>query len=179
MNTIKNLLDLFFTFSKIGLFTFGGGYAMFPLLQKEIVEKKKWATTDELTDYCAIGQCTPGIIATNIATFVGEKKNGILGGIIATLGFIFPALIIIQIIAGFIENFTHLPLVQYAFSGIRVCVSILIFQTIINLSKKSLIDNFTKFIFLGVIIGSLFFNLSPILLIILAAILGITIKLGR
>lgn len=176
MKKLKKLLDLFFTFSKIGLFTFGGGYAMFPILQKEIVEKKKWATNEELGDYCAIGQCTPGVIAVNTATFVGENICGILGALVATLGFIFPALIVIQIIGAFIQNFSSLETIQYAFSGIRVCVSILILQTIFNLSKQAIIDNITMFIFFGVILGSLFFNISPVIIIIISALSGIYIK---
>lgn len=176
MKKLKILLDLFFTFSKIGLFTFGGGYAMFPILQKEIVERKKWSTNEELGDYCAIGQCTPGVIAVNTATFIGENICGVSGALIATLGFIFPALIFIQLIAIFIQNFSSLQIIQYAFSGIRVCVTILILQTIFNLAKTAIIDKITIFIFLGVVLGSLYFNISPILIIIISAILGVSIK---
>lgn len=179
MNKFKKLLDLFFTFSKIGTFTFGGGYAMFPILQKEIVEKKGWATDKELADYFAIGQCTPGIIAVNTATFIGGKTCGIIGGIVATLGFVFPALIIIQIIAIFIQNFAQLQIVQHVFSGVRVCVSILILQTVITLSKKTLIDKVTIGIFLGVVFGSLIFNLSPIFFVVASALLGIYIKIVK
>ncbi|WP_297407314.1 chromate transporter [uncultured Cetobacterium sp.] len=179
MNKFKKLLDLFFTFSKIGTFTFGGGYAMFPILQKEIVEKKGWATDKELADYFAIGQCTPGIIAVNTATFIGGKTCGMIGGIVATLGFVFPALIIIQIIAIFIQNFAQLQIVQHVFSGVRVCVSILILQTVITLSKKTLIDKVTIGIFLGVVFGSLIFNLSPIFFVVASALLGIYIKIVK
>lgn len=179
MKKLKILIELFLTFNKIGLFTFGGGYAMFPILQKEIVEKKNWSTDKELADYFAIGQCTPGIIAVNTATFVGAKTCGIIGGIIATLGFVFPALVIIQIIAIFVENFAELQVVQHAFSGVRVCVSILIFQTVMTLSKKTIVDKITMGIFLGVVIGSLVFNLSPIIFVIVSALLGIYIKTGR
>ena len=98
-------LDLFWTFAKIGAFTFGGGAAMLPILQQEIVDKKGWCSEEELTDYYAIGQCTPGIIAVNTATFVGVKQKGNLGGVVATLGVVFPSVVIITIIAAFLRNF--------------------------------------------------------------------------
>ena len=123
---LKKLLDLFLTFARIGGLTFGGGYAMLPMLQKEVVENRGWATEEELADYFAIGQCTPGVIAVNTATFVGYREAGILGGVMATLGVIFPSLVIITIIAAFIRNFADLPVVKHAFSGIRVCVCVLI-----------------------------------------------------
>lgn len=173
---MKLLLDLFFTFAKVGSLTFGGGYAMLPILQKEIVDNKKWATEEELVDYYAIGQCTPGVIAINTATFIGYKTNGLLGGIISTLGLIFPSLIIITIITAFIGNFSELPVVQYAFSGIRVCVAVLIFNTVLNLLKKSIIDKGTLFIFILILYISLFTNLSPIISVIISACLGIIIK---
>ena len=117
---MKELLTLFLTFAKVGVMTFGGGYAMLPILQREIVENKGWATDEELTDYFAIGQCTPGVIAVNTATFIGRKQKGILGGIAATLGMVFPSLVIISILAGLIANFAHLAWVQHAFAGISV-----------------------------------------------------------
>ena len=105
---MKKLLTLFLTFAKVGVMTFGGGYAMLPILQREVVEKKGWATEEELADYFAIGQCTPGVIAVNTATFVGQKLAGVAGGIVATLGVVFPSLVIISILAGLITNFSHL-----------------------------------------------------------------------
>ena len=119
---MKELWTLFWTFAKVGVMTFGGGYAMLPILQREVVENKGWATEEELVDYFAIGQCTPGIIAVNTATFIGQKYRGIAGGITATLGVVFPSLIIISILAGLITNFSHLAWVQNAFAGIQVCV---------------------------------------------------------
>ena len=119
---MNQLLDLFLTFARIGGLTFGGGYAMLPILQREVVEKRHWATEEELMDYYAIGQCTPGIIAVNTATFVGQGLAGSIGGIVATLGVVFPSLIIITIIAAFIQNFSDLAIVQndvmdYAYNG--------------------------------------------------------------
>ena len=123
---MKTLIDMFITFAKVGVMTFGGGYAMLPILQREVVENKKWATEEELTDYFAIGQCTPGVIAVNTATFIGQKNKGILGGIVATLGVVFPSIIIISLLAGVIESFSHIAWVQNALAGIRICVCVLI-----------------------------------------------------
>ena len=149
---------------------------MLPMLQKEVVEKRGWATEEELMDYYAIGQCTPGIIAVNTATFVGQKTAGISGGIIATLGVVFPSLIIITIIAAFIQNFAHLAIVQNAFAGIRVCVCVLIFNAVVKLWKKSVIDKPTFAVFILVLLGSALTSLSPVVFIILAALFGIIVK---
>ena len=154
---MKELIDLFLTFARIGGLTFGGGYAMLPIIQKEVVEKRKWATEQEVADYYAIGQCTPGVIAVNTATFIGYKNKGILGGIVATLGVVFPSIIIISIIAMFISNFADLEVVKYAFSGIRVCVCVLIINAVIKLGKTSIIDTISFLIFLVVFIASAFF----------------------
>ena len=137
---MKELLDMFLTFARIGGFTFGGGYAMLPMLQKEVVNGRHWATDEELMDYYAIGQCTPGIIAVNTATFVGYKNRGIPGAIAATLGVIAPSLVIIMIIAAFISNFIELSFVSSAFAGIRACVCVLIGSAVVKLAKKSLVD---------------------------------------
>ena len=135
MNKKAGLLDLFLTFARIGGFTFGGGYAMLPMLQREVVEKRGWCTDEELMDYYAIGQCTPGIIAVNTATFVGQKTRGAAGGIMATLGVVAPSLVIITVIAAFIQNFADLAIVQNAFAGIRVCVCVLILNAVLKLLK--------------------------------------------
>lgn len=169
-------LDLFLTFAQIGGLTFGGGYAMLPILQREVVEKKKWATEEELMDYFAIGQCTPGIIAVNTATFIGQKHKGFWGGLCATVGVVFPSLIIISILAGMIEAFSHITAVQYAFGGIRVCVCVLIFNAVVKLFKKAAIDKFTLGIFLIVMLGSCFTDLSPIIFVIISAIASIAVK---
>ncbi len=174
---MKELLSLFFTFAKIGVMTFGGGYAMLPILQREVCEKKAWATDEELMDYFAIGQCTPGVIAVNTATFIGQKRKGILGGILATLGVVFPSLVIISLLAGVIEAFSHLEFVQHAFGGIRICVCVLIANAVVKLSKKSVIDWKTIIIFSGVTLASLFTDLSPVIFVLIAAVLGIAIKL--
>ncbi len=129
---MKILLQLFIVFFKIGSLTFGGGIAMLPMLQREIVEDKKWATEEELIDYYSIGQCTPGIIAINTATFIGYKIRGKIGAIFSTLGIVCPSLIIIIIIASFIKNFLHIKWVLYAFAGIKIAVAGLILDAFIN-----------------------------------------------
>ena len=168
--------DLFVTFAKVGVMTFGGGYAMLPILQREVVENKGWATEEELTDYFAIGQCTPGVIAVNTATFIGQKTRGISGGIIATLGLVFPSLIIISLLAGVITTFSHLAWVNHAFGGIRVCVCVLILNAVVKLFKKAVIDAPTAVIFLAVALGSYFTPVSPVIFVLIAAVLGIVLK---
>ena len=168
--------DLFLTFAKVGVMTFGGGYAMLPILQREVVENKGWATEEELTDYFAIGQCTPGIIAVNTATFIGQKNKGIAGGIIATLGLVFPSLVIISLLAGVIEKFSHLAWVSHAFGGIRVCVCVLILNAVATLFKTAVIDVPTALIFLAVALASFFTPLSPVVFVLAAAVLGVILK---
>ena len=160
----------------MGVMTFGGGMAMLPILQREVVENKHWATEEELTDYYAIGQCTPGIIAVNTATFIGQKYKGIAGGIVATLGVVFPSLVIISILAGLINNFADLAWVQNAFAGIQVCVCVLIFNATVKLLKKSVVDKPTTAIFLAVLVGSAVMDVSPVWFILAAAVLGILLK---
>ena len=173
---MKKLLDLFFTFAKVGVMTFGGGYAMLPILQREVVENKGWATEEELMDYFAIGQCTPGVIAVNTATFIGQKYKGFWGAIFATLGVVFPSLVIISLLAGVIEAFSHLVWVQNAFGGIRVCVCVLIANAVLKLYKKAVVDVPTFLIFLVVALGSLLLDLSPVIFVVAAAIIGVILK---
>ena len=173
---MKLLLQMFLTFAKVGVMTFGGGYAMLPILQREVVENKGWATEEELVDYFAIGQCTPGVIAVNTATFIGQKLKGTWGAIFATLGVVFPSLIIISLLAGVIEAFSHLTWVQNAFGGIRVCVCVLIANAVVKLYKKAVVDVPTFIIFLIVAAGSVFLSLSPVIFVLIAAIAGIILK---
>ena len=173
---MNEYLELFLTFAKMGVMTFGGGMAMLPILQREGVEDRHWATQEGLVDSVAIGPCTPGIIAVNTATFVGQKRKGALGGIVATLGMVFPSLVIISILAGLITNFSSVTWVQDAFAGIQVCVCVLIFNAVVKLLKKSVIDKRTSVIFLLVMIGSTLLNLSPVWFVLLAALAGIVLK---
>lgn len=176
---MKLLWELFTSFFKVGIMTFGGGISMLPILEKEIVENKKWATREELLDYYAVGQCTPGIIAVNTATFIGHKTKGNIGGIVATLGVVTPSVIIILILASFLKNFSSYPLVQSAFKGIRVAVCALVISSIIGLIKKGIKD------YLGIIIALLtfflmiLFNISPIFIVIFAILTGISYNLVK
>ena len=156
--------------------TFGGGYAMLPILQRELVESRGWVEDEELMDYFAIGQCTPGIIAVNTATFIGQKRRGNLGGVAATLGVVFPSLIIISLLAGLIANFSHIAWVQSAFAGIQVCVCVLIINGTVKLTKKAVIDKKTAAIFAAVLLGSSFLDVSPVVFVLVSAVLGILLK---
>ncbi len=167
------LLELFVTFAKVGIMTFGGGYAMIPILEREIVVNKNWATNDELMDYYAVGQCTPGVIAVNTATFIGRKIAGIWGGIIATAGVVFPSLVVITLIAGVLTRFDDLPAVQNAFAGVRVCVCVLVFNAVVKLWKSAVEDKASLCIFLAVFILSVFVDISPIIFVVAASLCGI------
>ncbi len=149
---------------------------MLPILQREVVEKRKWVTNEEIMDYYAIGQCTPGIIAVNTATFIGQKCAGNIGGIVATLGVVFPSLIIITLIAAFLQNFADLAIVKNAFAGIRICVSVLIINAVIKLWKSSVIDIATTIIFFVIFIAAIFTDLSPIVFVLFAGIAGVILK---
>ena len=173
---MRELWELFITFAKVGVMTFGGGYAMLPILQREVVENKGWATDEELTDYFAIGQCTPGIIAVNTATFIGQKKKGTVGGVFTTLGVVFPSIVIITLLAGVIEAFSHIVWVQHAFGGIRVCVCVLIFNAVLKLWKSAVKDVWALVIFLCVLAASVLLELSPVVYVLFAAVAGILIK---
>ena len=189
-------LDLFLTFAKVGVCTFGGGYAMLPILQREVVEKKGWATEEELADYFAIGQCTPGIIAVNTGTFIGQKHKGVPGGIVASLGVVFPSVVIIMILAAFIQNFAHLPVVIHAFAGVRACICALILSSVIKLGKSALKDlpsiviyaiilalavlgNFVTFPLTTAWGAILNFLLSPVALVVLAGVAGLCIRSAK
>ena len=173
---MKLLLKMFLVFAKVGVMTFGGGYAMLPILQREVVEKQKWASEEELMDYFAIGQCTPGIIAVNTATFIGQKNKGILGGIFSTLGLVFPSLVIISLLAGVIDAFSHVVWVQHAFGGIRICVCVLILNAVIKLFKKAAIDLPSFLIFITVALAAFFTDFSPVIFVVVAGVLGVVIK---
>ena len=173
---LKQLFGLFGAFAVVGVTTFGGGYAMLPALQREVVEKRRWATEEEVMDWYAIGQCTPGVIAVNTATFVGQKQAGVWGGIFATLGVVFPSLVIIMIIAAFIQNFAHLPAVQNAFAGIRVCVCVLIFNAVLKLVKGAMKDAWCWGIFGVILVLSFVLDVSPILYVLAAGLAGVVLQ---
>lgn len=176
---MKILSQLYVSWFKMGLFTFGGGYAMLPMIQKEVIEKYHWATEEEIMEYYAIGQCTPGIIAVNTATFVGYYQKGVLGAIAATLGVVSPSFIIIGIIASLISNFSELEVVQHALSGINVAVCMLMIYSIQGLWKKNLKNIASYIVFGGALILSVFTDVSTVYLVILSGITGVVLsKLG-
>lgn len=170
---MKEIFDLYLVFLKMGSFTFGGGYAMLPMIQEEIVNKRGWATDEEILDYYAIGQSTPGIIAVNTATFIGYNQKGILGGIVATLGIVSPSIVIITIIAAFFTNFQEYQIVQHALSGVRVVVAALILNTVTKMFKDSVKDWLGLALFLTSFFILVLFNITPIFIIIISALLGI------
>ena len=175
---MNQLLELYWTFVKIGCVTFGGGYAMLPILERELVDKRGWTSMDDLRDYFSIGQCTPGVIAMNVSSFIGEKRGGVKGAAIASAGFLTGPLLIILIIAMFLTNFATLPLVQHAFAGIRVCVCVLILQAVLRLWKKSVVDPFTLGLYIAVFALNALSGLLPVkipaaVLVILSGAVGV------
>ncbi len=192
---MNRCVDLFLTFAKVGVCTFGGGLAMLPILQRELVENKGWATSEQLSDYYAVGQCTPGIIAVNTATFVGAGQAGVAGGIAATLGLVFPSLVIILVIAAFLGNFMHLAWVAHAFNGVRAGVVALILSTVVKLFKSAVTDWPTRLIYAAVLLldaagvfwempagtlgAALGFVLSPVFLVIASGLAGLCVRAAK
>lgn len=176
---LKSLWDLFSVFFKIGLCTFGGGIAMLPILERELSEKRGWTTSNELLDYFALGQATPGIIAINVATFVGYKRAGIIGGIVATLGMVFPSVVIITVIAKFISNFSEIVWVQKALRGINVAVAAILTMAVYNFSKKAVKSVFGFILLLIAFALIFFFNVNTVWVIFGSALLGIVLAALR
>ena len=172
---MKKLIELYWIFVKIGSVAFGGGYALLPILQRELVIKRDWTSDEELMDYFAIGQCTPGIISINVATFIGNKQKGVIGAIIATLGFVTVPLSLILLIAAFLKNFADLEIVNHAFAGIRVAVCVLIIGAIERLWKKSIINKVALGLYLVIFLFATFTDLSPALFVILAGVFGVLV----
>ena len=183
---MKDLLELYWAYLKIGCINFGGGYAMLPLLERELVNKRGWTTMEELRDYFAIGQCTPGLIALNVSTFIGQKRKGAAGAVAAMLGFLTAPIAIILVIAAFLRNFAELEVVQHAFAGIRVCVCVLILQAVIRLWKSSVVDVFSFVLYIVIFalsacsgFGLLPVKIPTVLLVILAGVTGLAVSLIR
>jgi len=177
---MNELLELYTAFFKIGAVNFGGGYAMLPLLERDLVQDRGWTTTEDLTDYFAIGQCTPGLIALNVATFIGSRRKGIAGAIAATVGFVSVPILIILLIATFLQGFADYPVVQNAFAGIRVCVCVLIIQAVLRLWNKSVVDRTTLVLYLAVFLMTALSGVLPLavpaaVLVIISGILGVLI----
>ncbi len=177
---MRLLWNLFWIFARIGVFTFGGGLTMLPMLQAEIVEKNHWADDDELLNYYAIGQCTPGVIAVNTATFIGYKQAGIKGGIVATLGMIFPSLVIISIIAGVLTTFADNVTVQHAFAAVRVAVGAMVVNTVVKMWKSSVKNQMAMVLAIIAFLASMFLPISPIAIVLLGAVCGLVFpSLGK
>ena len=173
---MKEYLQIFWAFIKVGALTFGGGYAMLPILQRDIVEHNKWATDEEVMDYYAMAQCLPGIIMVNTSAFIGRHRKGTLGGVVAGFASALPSLVIITVIATFLTAFADYPIVQNAFAGIRACVVVLIANAVIKLWKSAMVDwKSIVIVFLPVFVLSAFTGVSPILLVVAAALAGIII----
>jgi len=170
---VKLLIDLFLSFAKIGVLTFGGGLTMLPMLNHELVKKRGWVTDEELLDYYAIGQCTPGIIAVNTATFVGYKKKGVLGGIVATLGMVTPSITIILLVATVLSAFMSNSIVMHALTGIRAVVCALLANTVITFTKKSVIDIFGAVVYIATIALSFLLDVPSVIIVVIAGVLGV------
>ncbi|HBI63993.1 MAG TPA: chromate transporter [Clostridiales bacterium] len=176
---MPNYLNLFLTFARIGAFTFGGGYAMLPILQREVVDKNSWCTEDELTDMYAIGQCTPGVIAVNVATYIGNKCRGPLGAVCSTLGVITPSVCIIIVIAALLSNFAEYAAVQHAFSGIRIVVCALVTKTIWTMVRKNVRDAATAVFFLLSFCSVALLGISPVAAVLVCGLAGALLRGGK
>lgn len=170
---MRTLLQLFTAFFRIGLFTFGGGYAMLPMLQREVQERHNWVTEEEILDYYAIGQCTPGVIAVNTATFIGTKLAGALGGAVATFAVIAPSLIIITLISSVLRSFSEYTIVQNAFAGIRVAVAALVVSSVWKLYRKGVKGALANGIFAASLLLVVLLDLSPVWIVLGAILLGV------
>ncbi|MCL2367017.1 MAG: chromate transporter [Oscillospiraceae bacterium] len=173
------LLKLFLSFAYIGTFTFGGGYAMLPMFQRILVTKNNWLTEPEMIEFFSISQCLPGVISTSTAVLVGYKQKGTLGSIAAVLGIVTPSVILIIIIASILSNLTDHPIASRAFMGLRVCVSVLILNAVINLWKNAIVDKPAIIIFALVFLGAILTSLPVALLIAFAGFSGIVIAQYR
>ena len=173
-----SLWTLFLTFAKVGVMTFGGGYAMLPILEREVVTNHNWTTGEQMLDYYAIGQCTPGVIAVNVATFIGHKKRGVIGAIVATLGIIFPSLLIILSLASVLQLFQDNPYVQKAFGGIRIAVCALIASTVIKLAKKTIKSVIAAIITIAALCLELFLGVSPVIIVASTIAFGLIMYLA-
>jgi len=171
-----SLIQLFISFFTVGAITFGGGYAMLPFLEREMCEKNKWITSDQLLDFYAIAQCTPGVIAINVATYIGYNKRGILGAIVASLAVISPSVIIITIITALFTNFQNNVYVIRAISGIKIVVCAMMTHTIYKMTKKSIVDISSFILFIASIIAVFILNINIIIILLAGIILGLMIR---
>ena len=176
---LMRYVQLFAAFFKIGLFTFGGGMSMLPMLQRELVESKQWLTEEEILNYFAIGQCTPGIIAVNVATFCGYKRAGLSGAIVSTIGIVCPSWIVITLIAGSISRFSDIVWIQRAMKGVYVAVAALLARAVFTFGKKIITDFVTAGIAAGAFLAMSVWNISGILIVLAAGIIGFCAQIIR
>ena len=176
---LMRYVQLFTAFFKIGLFTFGGGMSMLPMLQRELVESKQWLTEEEILNYFAIGQCTPGIIAVNVATFCGYKRAGLSGAIVSTIGIVCPSWIVITLIAGSISRFSDIVWIQRAMKGVYVAVAALLARAVFTFGKKIITDFVTAGIAVGAFLAMSVWNVSGILIVLVAGIIGFCAQIIR
>ena len=176
---LMRYVQLFAAFFKIRLFTFGGGMSMLPMLQRELVESKKWLTEEEILNYFAIGQCTPGIIAVNVATFCGYKRAGLSGAIVSTIGIVCPSWIVITLIAGSISRFSDIVWIQRAMKGVYVAVAALLARAVFTFGKKIITDFVTAGIAAGAFLAMSVWNVSGILIVLVAGIIGFCAQIIR
>ena len=161
------LARLFFTFAKIGAMTFGGGYAMLPMLERELIETRRWTTAEKLMDFYALAQATPGVIAVNVATLIGWQKRGIKGALAATAGLVMPSFMLIIITAAFLDILSGSPVVARVFAALRICVGALVVNAVLPFFKRGIINRFTLLLFTTVFCAFMFFDFSPALLVFL------------
>ncbi|MDR1794177.1 MAG: chromate transporter [Erysipelotrichaceae bacterium] len=173
---MNDSVTLFLIFFRIGAFTFGGGYSMLPILQRELVDSRHWLKEEEIMDFYAVGQCLPGLIAVNTSLFIGYHLKKLKGALIAVFGFVLPSVIVILVIAVFLSNFMHYPQVKQAFAGIRVAVCALVANTLISMFKKGIVDWFTAVLFAGALAVLLFTDVSPIWIVLTAGISALAYK---
>lgn len=170
---IKSLIRLFLSFLKVGAFTFGGGYAMLPLIEEETVKKRGWIKDEDILDIVAVSESTPGPIAINMATFVGYKVCGVLGSVFATLGVVLPSFIIILIISFFFRQFQDIKVVKFAFNGIRAGVVALLIKALLTMSKQCPRNIISYIILIVSFILASFFGVNVLIIIIVSAIVGL------
>ena len=173
------LASLFLSFAKIGVMTFGGGYAMLPMLEREVVDNRGWTTGEQMMDYYAVGQCTPGVIAVNVSTFIGYNERGLMGAVVAMLGIVFPSLVIIMSLASVLMAFHENAYVAKAFAGIRIAVCALMLSAVIKLAKKAVSDIPTAVIAVSALLLQIFLGVSPILIVLFSAAVGIAVYFAR
>ncbi len=173
MSKAKTVGDLFLTFMKIGAFTFGGGYAMIPIMQREVVDVKHWVTEDDIVKLLVISESTPGVIAVNSATYIGYKIAGFWGSVAATIGVVLPSFVVISIISLFLVQFQALTWVTYAFKGLRAAIAVVIFNAVFKLTKKTKKDAFSFGVLILAFLAAVFTGVSVIAIIFIAALLGI------